>query len=171
MGRCNITFLPYFYHTSLLCTIKTEENVCISHAPRPQQTPSLSEPIGTMAHQQQATATAAAAATATGSDLFTTGDAINNLSHHAPSLVSSCALWPVSAGRRLSCPMIDDTSCTCCSSLLFLLKLCTFHYFLIRKPCQAGSVLECPDGHGGSLLIRIQNMAATGESIACFRLI
>lgn len=28
---------------------------------------------------------------------------------------------------------------------------------------QAGSVLECPDGFGGSLLIRLQNMSATGE--------
>eukprot|EP00804_Cyclotella_cryptica_P020185 CCRYP_010885-RA/>CCRYP_010885-RA protein AED:0.28 eAED:0.28 QI:67/1/1/1/1/1/3/2272/282 len=66
-----------------------------------------------MAQQQQATTAAVAAATATGGDLFTTGDAINNLSHHAPSL--------------------------------------------------AGSVLECPDGYGGSLLIRIQNMAATAN--------
>lgn len=104
-----------------------------------------------MAHQLPATAAAAtttATATAIGGDLFTAGDAINTLSHHAPSLVSFYA------------------RSTCCPSRLFLVILCTLHYFGIRKPCQAGSVLECPDGYGGSLLIRIQNMAATGESIA-----
>jgi hypothetical protein len=34
-----------------------------------------------------------------------------------------------------------------------------------KQKLQAGSVLECPDGYGGSLLIRIQNMAATGKNL------
>jgi len=32
-----------------------------------------------------------------------------------------------------------------------------------QAPSLAGSVLECPDGFGGSLLIRIQNMSATAD--------
>jgi hypothetical protein len=32
-----------------------------------------------------------------------------------------------------------------------------------HTPSLAGSVLECADGFGGTLLIRLQNMSATGK--------
>ena len=44
-----------------------------------------------------------------------------------------------------------------------MIPLNTQNNHLNLKFLQAGSVLECPDGHGGSLLIRIQNMACTGK--------
>lgn len=33
-----------------------------------------------------------------------------------------------------------------------------------HTPSLAGSVLECADGFGGTLLIRLQNMSATGKA-------
>ena len=38
-----------------------------------------------------------------------------------------------------------------------------YSYSPLDSSTQAGSVLECPDGFGGSLLIRLQNMSSTAD--------
>lgn len=71
-----------------------------------------------------------------------------DLSQHTPSLVRGVV------GVLVSWQFLSTYS---------LIQRLNFFFFLITLELQTGSVLECPDGHGGSLLIRIQNMSCTGE--------